>query len=180
MSLFGDFPDDPPARTKQSTLFEDARPPAANRSTSSLFADDLDSGADSPWAFPTPKKAGRAQLVRSLLPATDVPESYIDTFDALIASGDRLGAGVSLDGIKRLLGESGLGPDIQSQILGIVLPSGEETTEGIGRGEFNVFLALIGLAQEGEEVTLDSVDERRRRKWYQQCFLFTLTTDSDT
>jgi sorting nexin-8 len=162
MSLFGDFPDDPPSRTKQSTLFDNERPPAANRSTSSLFADDLDSGADSPWAFPTPKKAGRAQLVRSLLPASDVPESYIDTFDALIVSGDKLGAGVSLDGVKKLLGESGLGPDVQARILGIVLPSGEESAEGIGRGEINVLLALIGLAQEGDEVTLDSVDERRR------------------
>jgi sorting nexin-8 len=162
MSLFGDFPDDTPARTKQSTLFETDRPAAANRSTSSLFADDMDSSADSPWAFPTPKKAGRAQLVKTLLPATDVPESYIDAFDALIASGDKLGAGVSLDGVKKLLGEGELGPDVQARILGIVLPSGEESTEGIGRGEFNVLLALIGLAKEGEEVTLDSVDERRR------------------
>jgi sorting nexin-8 len=162
MSLFGDFPDDSPARTKQSTLFDNERPAAANRSTSSLFADDPESGADSPWAFPSPKKAGRAQLVKNLLPATDVPEIYIDTFDALLASGDKLGAGVSLDGVKKLLGESGLGPDVQARILGIVLPSGEESVEGLGRGEFNVLLALIGLAQEGDEVTLDSVDERRR------------------
>jgi sorting nexin-8 len=164
MSLFGDFPDDPPSRTKQSTLFDNDRPAAANRSTSSLFADDLDNsaGADSPWAFPTPKKAGRAQLVKNLLPATEVPESYIDTFDALIASGDKLGAGLSLDGVKKLLRESGLGPDVQARILGIVLPSGEESTEGLGRGEFSVLLALIGLAQEGDEVTLDGVDERRR------------------
>ena len=163
MSLFGDFPDDPPAARKQSNLFDNERPPAGG-SNSGLFADDLDSGADSPWALPTPKKAGRAQLVRSLLPESDVPESYIDSFDALMASGDKVGAGVSLDGIKRLLGESGLSADVQARILGIVLPSGEDSTHGVGRGEFNVLLALVGLAQEGEEVTLDSVDERRRSK----------------
>ncbi|KAI0399884.1 hypothetical protein F4802DRAFT_587416 [Xylaria palmicola] len=44
--------------------------------------------------------------------------------------------------------------------MNIIAPSGGEVS--LGRDEFNVLLALIALAQEGEPVSLDSVDERRR------------------
>ena len=123
-----------------------------------MFADDLGDN-DSPWAFPTPKKAGREALVRSLLPPTDVPDSYIDAFDALLDAGHGQGNGVSLVGVKQLLAESDIPAHTQSKILEIVLPSGG--TE-LGRNEFNVVFALIGLAQEHEDITLDSVDERKR------------------
>ena len=50
----------------------------------------------------------------------------------------------------------------QAKILNLVLPGGQETSsDGLGRNEFNVLLALIGLAQEGEDITFDAVDERR-------------------
>ncbi|KAF2126429.1 hypothetical protein P153DRAFT_322275 [Dothidotthia symphoricarpi CBS 119687] len=158
MSLFGD--DDVPARAKQSSsLFDDDAKPAA-RGGNSLFADELDSG-DSPWAFPSSKKAGRGALVKSLLPAEDVPDSYVDAFDALLDAGDRTGNGISIDGAKKLLGDSGLPSDTQSKILEIVSQPDQDGT-GLGRSEFNVLFALIGLAQEGDDVTLDSVDERKR------------------
>lgn len=159
MSLFGD--DDLPPRPKQSALFDDD-PKPTGRAGPSLFADDFNDGADSPWAFPTPKKAARGTLVKTLLPATDVPESYINAYDALLASGDRMGAGISLTGVKKLLGESGLHADTQARILDIVVHPGQDSTAGFGRSEFNVLLALIGLAQEGEDITLDSVDDRKR------------------
>ncbi|KAF2809231.1 sorting nexin mvp1 [Mytilinidion resinicola] len=159
MSLFGD--DDLPARPKQSTLFDDEPKPAA-RSGSSLFTDDFNDAGDSPWGLPTPKKAARGNLVKTLLGSGDVPESYVDAFDALIASGDRTGSGVSLAGVKKLLADSGLPADVQATIVGIVAQPGQDSTAGFGRGEFNVLLALIGLAQEGEDVTLDSVDDHRR------------------
>ena len=162
MSLFGD--DDLPSRPKQSALFDDD-PKPTGRAGSSLFADDFNDGADSPWAFPTPKKAARGTLVKTLLPATDVPESYIDAYDALLASGDRMGAGISLTGVKKLLGESGLHADTQAKILDIVVHPGQDSTAGFSRSEFNVLLALIGLAQEGEDVTLDSVDDRKRSEF---------------
>ncbi len=44
--------------------------------------------------------------------------------------------------------------------MGIIAPGGGEIA--LGRGEFSVLLALIGLAQEGDAISLDSVDERRR------------------
>lgn len=154
------FEDDPQSRSK-SALFDNEPTPAAQKTSSSLFADDFNDSADSPWAFPTPKKTARGTLVKTLLPATDVPESYIDSFDSLLAS-DRVGNSISISGIKRVLAESKISPDVQEKILHTINPSGHEPARGVGRGEFNVLLALIGLAQEGEDVTLDGVDERRR------------------
>jgi sorting nexin-8 len=156
MSLFGD--DDLPARSKQSGLFDDD-PKPAGRAGNSLFADDA--GDDSPWGFPTPKKAARGSLIKSLLPAEDVPESYIDAYDALLEHGERVGSGLSLDSVKKLLADSELPDETQSKILEIVSQPGQESA-GVGRSEFNVLFALIGLAQEGDDTTLDSVDERKK------------------
>src|ERR1700755_1228918 len=113
MSLFGD--DDVPARSKQSALFDDD-PKPANKSSSGLFADDFHGGDDSPWDFPTPKKAARGSLVKSLLPASDVPDSYIDVYDTLLENGERSGDGLSLEAARKLLSDSGLPSDTQSKI----------------------------------------------------------------
>lgn len=114
--------------------------------------------------MPTPKRAARQNLVKNLLPATDVPDSYIDAYDKLLDSGDRVGAGIGLTGVKNILHSSGLNPADQSAVLNLVIPGGRDTENAIGRSEFNVLLALIGLVQEGEDATLDGVDERRRSK----------------
>lgn len=165
MSLFGSSPDDSslPSRSQpqSKSLFEDS-PTHGATSNASLFADeDYDSGP-SPWALPTPKKAGRGELVKTLLPASAVPESYIDMFDTVLDSGERLGSGISLSGVKKILEDSGLNPAEQTRVLNLVIPGGKEGAVGLGRSEFNVLLALIGLSQEDEEATLDGVDERRK------------------
>jgi len=112
-----------------------------------------------------------------------VPDSYIDAFDALLESGARADSGVSIEGIRKLLGDSGISSDAQSQILAIVVPPGQEGA-GLGRNEFNgkriscsstgqsiaghglihltVLFALLALAQQNDDITLDSVDERKR------------------
>ncbi|KAI9811189.1 MAG: Sorting nexin mvp1 [Thelocarpon impressellum] len=149
----------------RNSIFDDdlgESPAAASASASSLFADDVAGAGDSPWDLPTPKKGSRADLVKTLLPASDVPESYVDIFDALLALGEKRGAGVSLTGVKKTLGAGGLSPDDQARILEIVMPGGHESATGFGREEFNTLLALIGLAQEKEDITLDGVDERRK------------------
>lgn len=165
MSLFGSSPDDSsvPSHSKpqSKSLFEDEATPGAT-SNASLFADEDDGGGPSPWALPTPKKAGRSNLVKTLLPASAVPESYVDMFDTVLESGDRLGPGISLTGVKKILEDSGLDPAEQARVLALVIPGGKEGAEGLGRSEFNVLLALIGLSQENEEATLDGVDERRK------------------
>lgn len=161
MSLFGTSPEAayPSSNANAKSLFGDETF-SAPTTASSLFADD--SCDTSPWSMPPPKKGARRELIKSLLPATDVPESYIDAYDTVLESRDRAGAGIGLTGIKNILSSSGLSAADQAKILNFVVPGGQESAGGLGRSEFNVLLALIGLGQEGDDITLDGVDERRR------------------
>lgn len=166
MSLFGSSPDEPAPiasnpRSKNS-LFDEEPSPALG-SKSSLFADDDAPGA-SPWGIPTPKKAARGELIKNLLPASDVPDFYIDLFDSILKGDDQSGGKINPGGIVKVLSAGNLGADDQSHIMSIISSSGR--LSDIGRGEFNVLLALIGLAQEHEDITLDSIDERRRSMFY--------------
>ncbi|SPQ26297.1 8c29dba6-cbbf-4087-bc69-21903cf3f7b0 [Thermothielavioides terrestris] len=177
MSLFGTSPPGgSPGGGAQSSHFANSRPslfedepPMTRSSTSALFADD-DGGAggsDSPWAMPTPRKQkSPADLIRSLLPASDVPESYVEAFDA-VARDHGSGGRITLGGVARTLAAAKLGADAQARIMGIVAPGGggggggggdEETL--LDRNQFNVLLALIGLAQEGEAPELHGIIER--------------------
>jgi sorting nexin-8 len=112
--------------------------------------------------MPAPKKTARQNLVKNLLPATDVPDSYVDAYDAVLNGSEKTGLGIALSGIQSVLRSSNLSEQEQQKILNFVIPGGQESANGVGRSEFNVLLALIGLGQEGEDVTLDGVDERRR------------------
>ncbi|KAI5251460.1 hypothetical protein E4T42_04246 [Aureobasidium subglaciale] len=169
MSLFGESPPPTPAaRQNKSSLFDDDEQAAA-RSTSAnsgLFAEtaNADDG-QSPWDFPAPKKHNstrqRGDLIKTLLPASDVPERYVDLFDALLSQSSGQG-GVTVRQIKSLLSGSGIGQPEQNKILEL-LGATDDDSRVLGRGEVNVVLALIGLAQEGEELGLDAVDERRRQ-----------------
>lgn len=164
MSLFGSSPDEsglsaPPARSGQnSSLFDDEQPSGA-KGGSSLF-DDEAAGEDSPWSMPTPKKASKNEQVKALLSANDVPESYIDTFDALSETEYKAeGGNILLSGAKKIFEGSGLDATEEDRIVKLV--TGGQGNP-LSRSELNVLLALIGLSQEGEEASLDSVDERRR------------------
>ena len=166
MSLFGTSPpgaSQSVSNSQSKSLFGDDASAAPTPSSSSLFADNNSNNNDaSPWSMPTPKKAARRELVKNLLPAIDVPESYIDSYDTVLESKDRVGAGIGLTGIKNILASSGLSAADQTKILNFVVPGGQETVSGLSRSEFNVLLALIGLGQEGDDITLDGVDERRK------------------
>ena len=180
MSLFGSSPDDsslsgPPARSEhKSSLFDDEQTPGT-KSSASLF-DDEGANGNSPWGMPTPKKAGRIDVVKTLLPASAVPESYIDAYDVLGDSGYKVDGGrVGSAGAKKLFEGSGLDAAEQGRILELV--SGEEETS-LGRNEFNVLLALIGLSQEHEQASLDSVDERRRSELLSLLQITSVNTDT--
>lgn len=130
--------------------------------SNSLFTDDDFAGAEgSPWDMPTPRKQqSRADVVRNLLPPSDVPDAYIETFDTVVredGNAERVNAG----GIAKLFAAARLGADQQAQIMSMVVPAAGGDI-AVGRGEFNVLLALIALAQENETISLDTVDERRR------------------
>lgn len=164
MSLFGSSPDDSSlgnsGQRSKASLFADE--PAPNTS-SSLFADE--GSGSSLWTnTKANKRASRHELVKSLLPGTDVPDSYVDAYDRVLDVGERVGAGVGLTPVREILSRSGLSATDQERILNLVVSweSDGSGNIGVGRGEFNVLLALVGLAQEGEELTLDAVDDRRK------------------
>ncbi|KAM0260184.1 hypothetical protein ACHAQJ_002950 [Trichoderma viride] len=168
MSLFGDEPtDNGPTLDSTPTqrgggggggLFDD-EPASGRNSSNSLFDDN--SGASSPWDMPTPRKQqSRAELIRNLLPASDVPESYIGAFDTVVGEDGQDGQ-VTASGIAKLFAIARLDADAQARIMSLVAP-GEGSDVLLARNEFNVVLALIGLAQEGDIISLDGVDERRR------------------
>ncbi|CAH0015789.1 unnamed protein product [Clonostachys rhizophaga] len=167
MSLFGTSPtdDNRPSTTSPSKnlgsragLFDDE--PSQRSSSAGLFDNDGDTGADSPWSMPSPRKQqSRAQIVRNLLPASDVPEAYIETFD-IISEGN---PNVTSDGVAKVFAAARLHEQAkQSRIVSLVAPDAEGDNISLNRAEFNVLLALVGLAQENEHLSLDGVDERRR------------------
>ncbi|WYZ39710.1 hypothetical protein EsH8_IV_000051 [Colletotrichum jinshuiense] len=164
MSLFGSSPPtESPSITSAApsrSLFDEE--PMSKSASNSLFTDDDFAAAEnSPWDMPTPrKKQSRADLVRNLLSASDVPDSYIETFDTVVRE-DGNGGRVNAGGIAKLFAAARLGADHQAQIMSMVVPAAGGDI-AVGRGEFNVLLALIALAQEGESISLDTVDERRR------------------
>lgn len=190
MSLFGTSPteDDShgpstPSRSRAggagNGLFDDdnntAPSPRHKKSTSSvgssLFADDKDVSASngddssSPWDMPTPRKQrSRAELIGKLLPAADAPESYIETFETVVRE-DGSGGRVSAAGVAKVFAMARLDADGQAKIMSILAP-GNASDVTLGHNEFNVLLALIGLAQEGDIISLDGVDERRQSKLF--------------
>lgn len=165
------------SRTNSDHLFDaeddDDDSTTADKNNSNNSNNNNNSGAPtSPWDMPSPrKKKTRAELLRSLLPASDVPDAYIDVFEAAVRDedGGSTKNTVSAGGVARALAASKLDADSQAAIMNVIAPGGSNTTGddgastiALGRNEFNVLLALIGLAQEGEVISLDSVDERRR------------------
>ena len=165
MSLFGSSPDESGVTASndhpemKSSLFDNDDAPAS-KSSGGLFNDHGPNG-DSPWSMPTSKRASRGDQVKTLLPAADVPESYIDAYDVLGNSEHKVEGGkVSIVGLNKVLEGARIGQGHQDAILRLV--TGGQDTASVGRNEFDVFLALVGLAQEGEEISLDSVDERRK------------------
>lgn len=170
MSLFGTSPPGSdntpsvvasPSRGARSGLFDDPK-----ASSSSLFADEDDGGegSGSPWEMPTPRKQqSRADMVRNLLPSSDVPDSYVEAFDTVLRQGSGSQV-VTAEGVSKVFAAAKVSDSsTKSRIMSLVVPrAGAEVN--LGRGEFNVLMALVGLAQEGEDVSLDGVDERRRSK----------------
>ncbi|KAM0722558.1 hypothetical protein Q7P37_001999 [Cladosporium fusiforme] len=180
MSLFGDDYDGPPSRgganasaNAKSSLFDDDSVPNGNgngsspskpaNTSTSMFGDPAadDDDGSSPWASFTPRKNQRrsgVEVVRSLLADAEVPESYVDAWEALAAGK----GGVEEADVRRVVLEgTGVGAEDAERIWSIVSAGGEGRV--LGRGQVWVLFALVGLAKEGEDLGLDAVDERRAR-----------------
>lgn len=163
MSLFGTSPKElssskASAGQGSKGIFGDDEP--ATQGDNSLFDEEEEMG-ESPWSMPIPKKTGRGDPIKNLIPPSAAPDSYVDAFDTILESGDDINGKIAPAGITKLLENSSISTNNRSSILKLVAPSGL-SEDGLERATFNVLLALIGLAQEGEEITLDSVDERRK------------------
>ena len=160
MSLFGDDTDAASSSRPKSSLFEDDTSKSKTTAASSMFGDSAaDVDDSSPWGFTPSKKSGaggRGSLVKNLLADADVPDVYVDSFDGL-QSGGFVEAGEA----RAFLGRCAIRGQKEAQVWDIASNRGESTR--LGRGEWSVLLALVGLAQEGEELSLDAVDERRRK-----------------
>ena len=167
--MFGESPPETPSAGNQSKaagLFGDDSSNIRAATSSGLFEDSNNNTTDdSPWSLPTPKKQNRSNFVKTLLPASQVPDSYVNAYDNLLSAGEGQGNGVSLSAVHKVLQSSQIKASDQDRILSIVLPSKQESTSALERGEFNVLLALVGLAQEEEDIGLDAVDERRKREF---------------
>jgi hypothetical protein len=181
MSLFGDDPPSsitPTRRPKASaSLFADADDadasgPASAAATAGSAAVTASSPLSSWTPVPSAKRASMrgAALLRSLVPPGQAPDTYVDAYDRMAAE-NRSGGGGGVDAatVRDVLAQSGVDADAAVLIRKTVMP--DESRE-LGRAEVNVFLAMIGLAQEGEEVTLDGVDERRRSESSAGCHRF--------
>lgn len=159
MSLFGE---EPPRKSQSDSLFDDEpqSKPATTSNSVSLFSDNTGPDDES---FTPSKRKPRGSVVKTLLPSDGVPEDYIDAFDNLLQSQPSSGGRLSFASIERLLDSSALGVAQKAKVLESALPQRrqQEDGQGVERSEFNVLLALIGLAQEEEEISLDAVDERR-------------------
>ncbi|RAL14799.1 sorting nexin Mvp1 [Aspergillus homomorphus CBS 101889] len=177
MSLFGTSPEDSApgnsAQRSKSSLFADEPSFGGNtgHAGSSLFADDDGLNAGSLWGNSVNKRT-KHQIVRTLLPQDEVPDSYIDAYDLVLSVGDRVGGGVGLTSVREILSSSGLSATDQAKILNLVVSGDMDSSTGLGRGEFSVLLALVGLAQEGEDLTFDAVDDRRKKLPQPRCAYF--------
>ncbi|KAG6063678.1 hypothetical protein E4U33_006289 [Claviceps sp. LM78 group G4] len=134
-------------------------------SASSLFADDSivrEDDSSSPWDMPAPRpRKSRRDVLRSLLPTDNVPSSYVDVFDAI--NREEGGEGrIRAGAISKLFAVAGLERGEQTQIMESLAPGVDSDDVSLGREEFNVLLAMVALGQEGEVISLDAVDERRR------------------
>ncbi|KAG5987103.1 hypothetical protein E4U54_005137 [Claviceps lovelessii] len=187
MSLFGTSPTErerdahPSSSLSSSPSPSPSSSPASRRQTKArgggLFDDDLhkasssslfDDGhaaqdsASSPWDMPAPRsRRSRRDMVRSLLPTSDVPDSYIEVFDAM--NRDEGGHGrIRAGAISKLFANAGLDGASQTHIMALLAPGVESDDVSLEQDEVNVLLAMVALGQEGEVVSLDAVDERRR------------------
>ncbi|PHH61617.1 hypothetical protein CDD81_8132 [Ophiocordyceps australis] len=138
------------------------QPPAASNG---LFDDDAsDSRHDdsSPWDMPTPRRLqSRANVIGNMLPVSDVPTGYAEIFETVMRQDGQDGR-VTASAISKLFATSRLAPESQVRIMSLLGQSDDGSDASLGPAEFNVLLALIGLAQEGEVISLDGVDERRK------------------
>lgn len=112
-----------------------------------LFGDDAD-----PW-LPSPRKKVD---IGSLLNDADIPDLYIDLFEAA-SRGNRL----AMSELRQMMERANVTSSDQDRIAGLLNAQSDTT---LTRGQANVAFLLIALAQQGETLSMDAVDDRKRSR----------------
>ena len=127
------------------------------------------SSSSSHWGvIPERRTRSRAEVLASLLPVEETPTKYADAYHAALrddSAGPR-GKHVGAVGVAKMFAAAKLRPDQQTHIMNVLAvgddDDGDSGAVALDEAAFGVLLALVGLAQEGEIVSLDGVDDRRR------------------
>ncbi|ANB14969.1 Mvp1p [Sugiyamaella lignohabitans] len=131
----------------------------------SLFGDDNDlfgraSGPgggndDDLWSLPQPKGSSKDRI-SSLLAGVSVPQSYDELYNRVRSSDGRVG----IAGLEDVIGESAISVGTGELIVNLVTKG--KSNQSLDRDSWNVAMALVGLAQAGEDdLGLDAVDFSR-------------------
>jgi sorting nexin-8 len=179
MPLFGTSPPNGNGASSHAALFDDDdhANAAVAVSSSALFGDDTDMSGSSHWDVPPAlvppaphhhhrRSRSRADVIRTLLAADDLPPAYHDAYAAALHDGpvdapDGGGARAGPAAVAAMFAAARVPPDQQAHIMNVMAVDDADAL-ALDRAEFAVLLALVGLAQEREPVSLDGVDERRQ------------------
>ncbi|KAG8822978.1 Sorting nexin mvp1 [Serendipita sp. 400] len=111
----------------------------------SVYDNDVD-----PWSgVATPTHPEPTSEFSSILGNAQIPPVYAQTFTTM----DTLGTGtVSINSLQRVISTSGLPAATIEQIINLV-----SSKSRVSRGEFYVALALVGLAQQDQGISIENV-----------------------
>lgn len=119
----------------------------------SLFGD---SDSTSPWDFPEPKSSN--DRIASLLSDASIPSSYTRAFQ----DSKPIAGFSSTAALRSVMGKARIPDNQQDSILATILQGSND--QSLSQEVWNVGMALIGLAQTGEDdLSLDSVDYSRNQ-----------------
>lgn len=124
----------------------------------SLFGDSSDQGLlgkSDPWAT----GSGGGRRVSDLLANAAIPPGYSGLYDETLHAG---GGQVPLSAFSAVLDRSGLAPEQKERVMWVVTRE-LGVVGNVPLNVWNIAMALVGLAQQGEEIDLKTVDAFRNK-----------------
>jgi len=114
--------------------------------------------------MPSPQSSRRrggsnTDTIKKVMRGANVPDEYHDLYDSL----SRDTGSLTVTQLKGLFEQSSVPLEVRDKILGLVAGRSRDEGTTVGKDAVIVFLALVGLAEEGEEdLGFDAVDDRKR------------------
>ncbi|KAI0999791.1 Sorting nexin [Podosphaera aphanis] len=163
MSLFGKSPEESNSAVgskPRNSLFDDDRisPGPSSISKSSSVSEDNAASTSSPWGITSLlKETGQTEDIEALLPETAIPEKYNQIFNSIPDRGRSYNGNINKAGVYMIFSHAKLDKEDEESIQDLIF-QGASPSE-LSRDKFNVLLALIGLAQNYSEISLEEVRE---------------------